>query len=57
MIETPSPNFGDRRNGETVSMLVIHYTGMRSAAESISLYPKKSAPGMQASASGGENGM
>jgi N-acetylmuramoyl-L-alanine amidase len=35
MIETPSPNFGDRRNGDTVSMLVIHYTGMRSAAESL----------------------
>ncbi|HAE02133.1 MAG TPA: N-acetylmuramoyl-L-alanine amidase [Rhodospirillaceae bacterium] len=35
MIETPSPNFGDRRGGDAVTMLVIHYTGMRSAAESL----------------------
>jgi len=34
MIETPSPNFGPR-NGQTVDMLVLHYTGMPSAAQAL----------------------
>jgi N-acetylmuramoyl-L-alanine amidase len=35
VIDTPSPNFGDRRNGAAVTMLVLHYTGMTSAAASL----------------------
>lgn len=27
----PSPNFNDRRDGKKISMLVLHYTGMKSA--------------------------
>jgi len=34
VIDHPSPNFGDRR-GRTVDTLVIHYTGMKSAAASL----------------------
>lgn len=26
----PSPNFGERKNGRTIDMLIIHYTGMES---------------------------
>ena len=29
MIERPSPNYNDRPAGKAVSMLVLHYTGMR----------------------------
>ena len=28
----PSPNFGDRRNGETPDLIVLHYTAMATAA-------------------------
>ena len=35
MIPTPSPNFGPRRNGPLVDLLVLHYTGMASAAEAL----------------------
>ncbi|MDF1747705.1 MAG: N-acetylmuramoyl-L-alanine amidase [Alphaproteobacteria bacterium] len=35
VIDTPSPNFGDRRDGSAVTMLVFHYTGMRSADDSL----------------------
>jgi len=31
MIESPSPNFEPRPEGAVVDMLVVHYTGMRSA--------------------------
>ena len=31
MIERPSPNYNDRPAGKAVSMLVLHYTGMRDA--------------------------
>jgi N-acetylmuramoyl-L-alanine amidase len=35
MIERPSPNFEPRRAGAAVDMLVVHYTGMRSAAAAL----------------------
>jgi len=31
----PSPNHGERRNGLGVDMLILHYTGMRSAREAL----------------------
>ncbi|MFT6579943.1 MAG: N-acetylmuramoyl-L-alanine amidase [Alphaproteobacteria bacterium] len=31
MIETPSPNHEPRPTGQTIDMLVLHYTGMKSA--------------------------
>ena len=31
----PSPNFGPRKNGLTADMLILHYTGMESAASAI----------------------
>lgn len=31
IIDYPSPNFGDRRNGETPDLVVIHYTAMATA--------------------------
>lgn len=31
----PSPNFNDRRDNKKISMLVMHYTGMRSAKEAL----------------------
>ncbi|MFO1186285.1 MAG: N-acetylmuramoyl-L-alanine amidase [Alphaproteobacteria bacterium] len=31
LIESPSPNFGERRDGAPVDMLVLHYTGMPTA--------------------------
>lgn len=34
IIEKPSPNFGSR-NGAEISMLVLHYTGMRTAEEAL----------------------
>jgi N-acetylmuramoyl-L-alanine amidase len=33
--EHPSPNQGDRPDGTAIGALVLHYTGMRSAAEAI----------------------
>ncbi|MEX6724078.1 N-acetylmuramoyl-L-alanine amidase [Parapedomonas caeni] len=33
-VERPSPNFDDRR-GQAVRLLVMHYTGMRTAAEAL----------------------
>ncbi|MBT6094686.1 MAG: N-acetylmuramoyl-L-alanine amidase [Rhodospirillaceae bacterium] len=35
MIETLSPNFEPRPNGTAIDILVVHYTGMRSAAEAL----------------------
>jgi N-acetylmuramoyl-L-alanine amidase len=35
IIDSPSPNHGPRRDGATVDMVVMHYTGMRSAEESL----------------------
>jgi N-acetylmuramoyl-L-alanine amidase len=35
MIDLPSPNFDDRPTGLAVDMLVLHYTGMRTATEAI----------------------
>ncbi len=35
MIERPSPNHGPRPVGRDIDMLVLHYTGMRSAAEAL----------------------
>ncbi|MEQ8440337.1 MAG: N-acetylmuramoyl-L-alanine amidase [Alphaproteobacteria bacterium] len=35
IIQHPSPNFGDRRDGARISMLVMHYTGMKSGEESL----------------------
>lgn len=34
-IERPSPNHGERRPGNPVDMLVLHYTGMKSAAAAL----------------------
>jgi N-acetylmuramoyl-L-alanine amidase len=31
----PSPNFGPRRDGAPIDMVVLHYTGMRSADEAL----------------------
>lgn len=31
VIQTPSPNFGPRRDGATLSLIVLHYTAMASA--------------------------
>jgi N-acetylmuramoyl-L-alanine amidase len=35
MIERPSPNFEPRRDGASVDMLIIHYTGMRDAKSAL----------------------
>lgn len=35
IVDTPSPNFGPRRDVERPTLLVLHYTGMRSAEESL----------------------
>jgi len=34
-IESPSPNFGERRDGAPADMLVLHYTGMPTAAAAL----------------------
>jgi N-acetylmuramoyl-L-alanine amidase len=35
MIERPSPNHGERRPGKPIDMLVLHYTGMKTAAAAL----------------------
>lgn len=35
IIDRPSPNHGPRPDGQAVDMLLLHYTGMRSAAEAL----------------------
>ncbi len=35
IIDHPSPNFGDRPAGTNLDMLILHYTGMKSAEESL----------------------
>ena len=35
MIDRPSPNFGDRPAGRNIDMLILHYTGMKTAEESL----------------------
>lgn len=35
IIDHPSPNFGDRRDGTDPDMLVLHYTGMKSCAAAL----------------------
>ncbi len=37
MIERPSPNFDERRNGVGQSLIVFHYTGMKTAAEALGM--------------------
>src|SRR6478735_5562542 len=33
--ESPSPNYGPRADGKHVGMLILHYTGMNSAEQSL----------------------
>ncbi len=35
ILQTPSPNFNDRVNGAPIDMLVLHYTGMKTAQEAL----------------------
>lgn len=35
ILEHPSPNFGPRKDGARVDMLVLHYTGMKSCADAL----------------------
>lgn len=35
VLEQPSPNFNDRRDGDHVTMLVLHYTGMQSGTAAL----------------------
>jgi len=35
MLDRPSPNFGERRGNRPIDMLVLHYTGMATAAEAL----------------------
>lgn len=35
IINTPSPNFNARRDGKAPSMVVLHYTGMKTAEEAL----------------------
>ena len=35
IIDHPSPNFSDRPAGRNLDMLILHYTGMKTAAESL----------------------
>ena len=35
IIDLPSPNFGPRKDGARIDMLVLHYTGMKSCAEAL----------------------
>jgi N-acetylmuramoyl-L-alanine amidase len=35
MIDRPSPNFGPRPSGSKIDMIVLHYTGMKSADEAL----------------------
>jgi N-acetylmuramoyl-L-alanine amidase len=44
---TPSPNFGERRDGVLPDMIVLHYTGMPDAAEAVR---RLCAPGSEVSA-------
>ncbi|MBL8706907.1 MAG: N-acetylmuramoyl-L-alanine amidase [Rhodospirillales bacterium] len=46
-IERPSPNHGERRPGKPIDMLVLHYTGMKSAAAALA---RLCDPGAQVSA-------
>ncbi len=43
VIETPSPNFGPRKNGKRIEHLILHYTGMQSAFESLRRLQDKTA--------------
>lgn len=42
-IEAPSPNFGPRKDGKQPSLLILHYTGMPSAFESLKKLQDKAA--------------
>ncbi len=33
--QRPSPNFGERRNGAKPSLIILHYTGMKTAGEAL----------------------
>ncbi len=35
LIQKPSPNFDDRANGVTPTMIILHYTGMQTADEAL----------------------
>ncbi len=35
ILSRPSPNFNDRRDNKKISMLVMHYTGMKTAEEAL----------------------
>lgn len=35
IVDTPSPNFGERRHGGPVDMLVLHYTGMKTGTAAL----------------------
>jgi len=43
MIERPSPNFDDRKDGHPIDMLVLHYTGMKTGEEALDRLCDKSA--------------
>lgn len=43
VLETPSPNFGPRKNGREPDLLILHYTGMASAFESLKRLQDKTA--------------
>ncbi len=36
--KSPSPNFNDRRDGKTPSLIIIHYTGTKRAADAAQFY-------------------
>lgn len=43
ILETPSPNFGARKDGKRIEHLILHYTGMPSAFETLQRLQDKSA--------------
>ena len=43
VIDTPSPNFGERKHAKKINLLILHYTGMESAFASLGRLQDKAA--------------
>lgn len=45
IIHTPSPNFDDRKDGQSPSMIILHYTGTQTAEEARDIFVSHEAAG------------